>query len=63
MNDYKDSLNNLSKLPKKKLNSYIRKQAVSNTKKNLISNGKNVKDMPWDQIKELINNNPFKEGV
>jgi len=54
MNDYKDSLSNLSKLPKKKLNSYIRKQAVSNTKKNLISNGKNVKDMPWDQIKELV---------
>ena len=53
MPDYLNNLKDLSKLPSKQVKKYIRKKAISNTKKNLTDNGKDIKEIPWEEIKEL----------
>ena len=54
MTDYKDNLKDISKLPGKQLKKYVRKKAVSITKEKLIKSGKDVKDMSWEEIQELV---------
>ena len=54
MSDYLDNLKDLSKLPSKQLKKYIRKEAISNTKKNLIDHGKDLKEIPWEELQELV---------
>ena len=54
MTDYIDNLKDLSKLPAKQLKKYVRKKAVSITKEKLIKSGKDVKEMAWEEIQELV---------
>ena len=54
MSNYRNELKELSNLPAKQLKKYIRKKAVSKTRERLTKNGKEIKDLSWEELQELV---------